>query len=144
MQISQLIRMKMSLKYSLGLAFLCTLVGIYAGTRIKKDEPQAPQMAQKQAQTCEAVVKRSTAKDGTVTESVSFRADSTQSQEVKPVQSSSLGLSVAVFKDKQLNIGYKIGEISLLKWKIETEILGKIEKYDDLNSNKEIGLGFRF
>lgn len=137
----------MNLKLNGFIGITCLLLGIYLGTKIgpKPNAVVPPQIAQDQSQKCKAVVSKVTTKDGSVTESVAFEADSSQKQEVKPLEvPAALGISAALFSDKQFNLGYKIGEIEILSLKFETEIIGKIENINNINSQKDIGVGLRF
>lgn len=136
----------MNLKINAIVGIVCLLIGAYLGNKFRnQDKPlDAPQIAQNQSQKCKAVSNKVTAKDGTVTESVTFEAIAEQNQKITPDKDSSFGISGALFKDKQLNLGYRIGEFKILKFKVETEIVGKLEKMDDLSSKKDVGLGFRF
>lgn len=135
-----------NLKLNVGIAIFFLILGSYLGHKLSsKSEQQAPIIKQDQAQKCKAVVTKTTNPNGSVTESVSFEADSKQAQKINPVESDkNFGISAVLFSDKQLNIGYKIGEFKIFKFKVETEIVGKIEKVDDLNSRKDAGVGFRF
>ena len=72
-------RLNVNLKLSLIFGFLCILVGIYAGYCIF----DKPQEQVKQEQSCEAVILKTTDKNGLVTEKVTFKA--VQVQENKPI-----------------------------------------------------------
>jgi hypothetical protein len=86
-------------KTSIIFALLCTLLGIYAGLSFRSNPDQAPQVAQKQSQECITTTIKVTAKDGTVTESTSFKASSSQTQEIKQVAKKLYGLGIKKQKD---------------------------------------------
>lgn len=86
----------MNLKNSAYLCVAC-IIGIGIGYKLfnrPELSPQAPQMAQNQAQECIATISKVTAKDGTVTESTTFKAASNQAQEIKPQEALKESLSI--------------------------------------------------
>lgn len=115
------------------------LIGAYLCTKFISNKPgqPTPQVAQQQFSKC--VVKKSSVKapNGTVTDSLEFSADSSQSQEIKlPAGSKAFGLGLSLFTSKAFQIRYELST--------SFSIIGRLGDVNDLGSSKDIGIEFRF
>lgn len=132
----------MSLKFSVALAFLCTLLGVYAGFKMQPNpKQQEPPLAkQEQSQKCVAEFKKKKLPDGSVEDSFSFSASSSQNQEIKPPEpfKESGHVSGGGYVDSNFKYGASIG-VSIK----EAEFFGVKIKDLDLNADSDFNKDHR-
>ena len=130
--------MTISLWIELAKACIFMLIGAFLCSHFKtSDEPATlPAIAQQQASKC--FVKKSSviAPDGTKTESLEFQAESQQAQEIKPTSNSSMGLGIALFSSKAIQLRYELNK--------NFSLIGRLQDLTDIKSTKELGIEIRF
>ena len=126
------------MKQELVKALLFACLGAMLALKLApKPASPAPQVITKAENKCEASVAKTTHKDGSITEVVQVSSDVGVENKLNPLpELQHIGLATALFTDKSAYIRYEVNSAF--------SVIGKIDKVDSLDSNKAIGIEFRF